>query len=151
MVFYILLISVSIFALYWSYTYRNIATNIITVGMVVGISMVLVPYQDLTTLGLYVYMFFVAMALGYGLQAKELELGSKITIGLMAASILAYWLWVLNHWHGNVVLFPVITIIVGLFGVVRKHKLKNELGFLAILFVDAIAILVEQWMKSMYY
>lgn len=151
MVFYILLILVSIFALYWSYTYRNIPSIIITVGMVLGISLVLFPYLNLKVFGLYFYLFFVAMALGYGVRAKELETSSRMVIGLMAASIIAYWLWVLNHWQGNTILFPILTILVGLFGVVRKQKLKYELGFLAILFVDAIAILVEYWMKMMYY
>ncbi len=120
---------------------------IITLGMIVGIILVFFPSKTIQTPGFYVYMGFVALAFIYGLTVKEKKIWARIIISLMSASIFAYWLWVLNHWHGNTVLLPIFTLLVGLAGIFSKAKLKNELGFLTILAVDAIAILIENWIK----
>jgi len=136
----------AIFGLYWTIKIKKPFPSIITIGMIAGIAMVFFPTQ--TIAGLYVYMGFVALAFVYGLTVKGKSIGEKIIICLMAASIIAYWLWVLNHWHGNAVLFPVITLLVGAVAIFSKASLKNELGFLLILFLDAIAILIENWMKT---
>ena len=66
----------------------------------------------------------------------------------MSGFIFAYWLWVLNHWHGNTLLAPIIVLLASTYGIVSKAKLKNELGFLVIFAVDAIAIIIENWMKA---
>ena len=93
-------------------------------------------------------MGFVAIAFIYGLAVKSRLLGERIAICLMSLPIFLYWLWVLNHWHGNVLLLPVIVLITALVGLVSKAKLKNEMGFLTILAVDAIAIIIEIMIKS---
>jgi hypothetical protein len=134
------------FGLYWTIKTKKAFSTIITLGMIAGIAVVFIPTR--TTTGLYIYMVFVALAFVYGLINKGKSVGERIVICLMAASIFAYWLWVFNHWHGNTLLFPIITLIVGIVAIIRKVKLKNELGFLVILFVDAIAILLEHWMKA---
>ena len=134
------------FGLYWTIKTKKTFPAIITLGMITGIVLVFFPTQ--TIVGLYVYMGFVALAFVYGLTVKGKSIGERIIICVMAASIIAYWLWVLNHWHGNAVLFPIITLLVGAVAIFSKAKLKNELGFLVILFVDAIAILLENWMKT---
>jgi multisubunit Na+/H+ antiporter MnhF subunit len=135
------------FGLYWTIKYKKLFPAIITLGMIAGIAVVFIPTR--TTTGLYIYMVFVALAFVYGLIIKGKSIGERIIICLMAASVFAYWLWVLNHWHGNTLFFPIITLLTGAAGVFSKAKLKNELGFLLILFVDAIAILLEHWMKAM--
>jgi hypothetical protein len=66
----------------------------------------------------------------------------------MSASIFVYWLWVLNHWHGNEMLAPILVLLVGLAGIISKANLKKELGFLTLLAVDAIAIIIEHFLKS---
>jgi hypothetical protein len=134
------------FGLYWIVKTKKTFPAIITMGMVVGITLVFFPTQ--TIAGLYIYMVFVALAFIYGLVAKGKSMGERIIICLIAVSIFVYWLWVLNHWHGNTVLFPIITLIVGIVAIIKKVKLKNELGFLLILFVDAIAILLENWIRA---
>lgn len=135
------------FGFYRTIKYKKLFPAIITLGMIAGIVLVFFPAQ--TIAGLYVYIGFVALAFIYGLVVKEKSIGERIVICLMAASIIAYWLWVLNHWHGNAVLFPALTLLAGSVGVFSKAKLKYELGFLVILFMDAIAILLENWMKTM--
>ena len=98
--------------------------------------------------GAYIYQGFVALAFMYGFTVKNKNIGDRIIICLMSASIFIYWIWVLNHWHGNTLLFPIVTLLAGLAAVIRKVKLKNELGFLIILMADAIAILLENWFKA---
>jgi hypothetical protein len=61
--------------------------------------------------------------------------------------IFAYWLWALNHWHGNAVFAAIFALLVAVAAIFSKAKLKNELGFLTILAVDAIVIIIENWMR----
>jgi hypothetical protein len=94
-------------------------------------------------------MAFVALAFLYGLVIKEKHLPERlIIICLLAASIFVYWLWILNHWHGNEVLAAILALFVSIAGVFRIRKLQDELGFLSILAVDTIVILLEVWMKQ---
>lgn len=136
-----------IFGVFWSIKEKKTLSTIITLGMIVGIIMIFFPSKTLQIPGFYVYMGFVALAFIYGITVKEKKIWTRIVISLMSISIFAYWLWVLNHWHGNTVLFPIFALLVGLGGIFSNVKLKKELGFLTILAVDAIAIILENWMK----
>ena len=136
------------FAFFLTIKTKKTFPTIITLGMIVGIVLALFPSKTIQTPGFYIYMGFVALAFVYGLTVKEKKILTRIILGLMSAPIFAYWLWVLNHWHGNAVLFPIITLLAGVTGIINKAKLKNELGFLTILAVDAIVILIENWMKA---
>ena len=135
------------FAIFWTIKTKKLFQAVISLGMIVGIVMTF-PQETIQTPVFYVYMGFVALAFVYGFIVKEKKIGERLIIILMSASIFAYWLWVLNHWHGNTVLFPIFTLVVAAAGFISKAKLKNELGFLIILAVDAIAILIENWMKA---
>ena len=148
MILKILMVLASVFALYWAGKIKNRMVTFITMGMIAGIVLTLFSTKTIQTSGFYVYMGFVALSFVYGLTMKERKIVDKLIICLMSASIFAYWLWVLNHWHGNAVLFAIFTLIVGVVGVFSKVKLKNEFGFIIILGVDAIAIILENWMKA---
>ena len=147
MILKILLALASIFGIYWTIKAKKTFPAIITLGMVVGISIVLFLPEKNNLTGFYIYMAFVALAFIYGLVIKEKHLPERLIICLLAASIFVYWLWILNHWHGNEVLAAILALFVSIAGVFRIRKLKDELGFLSILAVDAIAILLEVWMK----
>ena len=147
MILKILLGLAAAFALFWIIKTKKIFPTIITLGMIVGIVLTLFLSKTIQLPGFYLYMGFVALAFIYGLTAKEKKTGTRIIISLMSASIFAYWLWVLNHWHGNAVLLPILVLLVFVAGIIGKAKLRNELGFLTILAVDAIAIIIENWMK----
>ena len=146
MILKLILAIAAAFGFYWTIKTKKTLPSIITLGMIIGIMMVFIPSK--ITTGIYIYNGFVVLAFIYGLIVKGKSNGERIVICLMAASIAAYWLWVLNHWHGNAVLFPIITLLVGVVALFSKVKLKNELGFLVILFLDAVAILLENWMKA---
>jgi len=147
MILKILLASSAIFGIYWTIKAKKIFPAIITLGMVVGISIVLFLPEKNNLTGFYIYMAFVALAFIYGLVIKEKHLPERLIICLLAASIFVYWLWILNHWHGNEVLAAILALFVSIAAVFRIRKLKDELVFLSILAVDAIAILLEVWMK----
>ena len=148
MILKILLVLASVFALYWAVKIKNRKITFITLGMIAGIILTLFPTKTIQTYGFYVYMVFVALSFIYGLTMKEKKITDKLIICLMSASIFTYWLWVLNHWHGNTLLFAILALLVGVVGVISKAKLKNELGFIIILGIDAIAIILENWMKA---
>ena len=147
MILYILTLLVIIFALYWTIKIKKTFPAIITLGMIAGIVMVFSPSEITKTWGFYVYMAFTVIAFVYGLIVKELTRGSRITICLLSVSIFIYWLWVLNHWHGNTLVAPIFTLLVALTSIFYKVRLKNELAFVTLLVVDAVLILIEQWMK----
>ena len=144
----LILLLASAFAVYLLFRNKNLLSIAITSGMISGILLTVFLSGNIGHSGYYIYMGFVALAFIYGLICRELTIVSRIVICLMTASIFAYWLWVFNHWHGNVVFFPLITIITAIAGIIFRKKLKNEAGFLVILTADAIAILIEILMKA---
>jgi len=144
----VFLFSAAAFALYWHIKIKKVFPAIITVGMIAGMIMALVFPDTIRTTGFLIYMGFVALAFIYGLTVKEKGIWARIVIILMTAGIFTYWLWILNHWHGNEVLAPLLTLIAGLAGISGKVRLKNELGFLVLLAADAFVILIEHLLKS---
>jgi hypothetical protein len=143
-----ILLIASAFGLLWTIKMKRIFPAIITVGMVLGIVLTLFLSNSTLYPGIIVYLGFVTLAFVYGLVIKGMELWPRLIIVLMSAGIFAYWLWILNHWHGNEYLAAVFVLITGEAGVLSKVKLKNELGFLVILAADAIAIIIEHIMKA---
>jgi len=121
---------------------------IITTGMAAGVIAALFPYKTVQLTGIGIYFVFVALAFVYGLTANHLKLKARIVICLMSAPIFLYWLWVLNHWRGNELLLTIVVLLVGLYGLLTRAKLRNESGILIMLAADAIAIIIENWMKS---
>ncbi|MCD4745862.1 MAG: hypothetical protein K8R58_06145, partial [Bacteroidales bacterium] len=71
------------FALFWTIKTKKTFPAIITLGMIVGIVLVLFPSKTIQMLGYYVYMGFVALAFIYGLTVKEKKIVSRIIICLM--------------------------------------------------------------------
>jgi hypothetical protein len=136
------------FAVYWIFKTKKLIPAMISLGMIVGIILVIIPSLALVIQGFYIYMGFVAIAFIYGLTVKAKNIGERLVICLMSAGIFIYWLWVLNHWHGNERLAPILVILTALAGLIGKVKLKNESGFLAILLADAIAIILEFMIRS---
>jgi len=143
----ILLLLASAFAIYHTIRTKKAFPAVISLGMVAGILVALFTSRGLKLPGLYIYMVFLALALFYGIIVPDKKIRTRMVIMLMSSSIFVYWLWVLNHWHGNTLLMPMFTLLVGLIGIFNITKLKNEWGFLTILAVDAMAILIENWIK----
>jgi hypothetical protein len=135
------------FALLWTIKTRKLYPAIITVGLIVGIILTLFQARAVQFPGIHVYLGFVMLSFIYGLIVKEKDLKARIIICLMSASIFVYWLWVLNHWHGNEMLAPLLVLVAGTAGIVTKAKLRDEAGFLLILLADAIAIVIEHLLK----
>lgn len=138
----ILVALAAVFAAYWTFRIEKIIPKVVNIGMVIGIILVLTPALKLFTEGIYVYMGFVVLGFFHGLADKERALIDRLVICLMTTGIFLYWLWVLNHWHGNTILVPVFVLLVALAGILGKAKLRNEIGFLAIIAADAIALLI---------
>jgi hypothetical protein len=147
--FYKLLLALAAaFAIYWIFKTKKLVPALISIGMIVGIVMVIFPSLALLVPGFYVYLGFVAIAFIYGIAVKGKNFGERLVICLMSAGIFIYWLWALNHWHGNEMLAIILVILTALIGLISKAKLKNETGFLAILLTDAVAIILEVMFRS---
>lgn len=148
-IFYkILLALAAAFAIYWIFKTKKLIPALISIGMIVGIVMVIFPSLAFFVPGIYYYLAFVALAFIYGLAVKSRNFGERLVICLMSAGIFIYWLWALNHWHGNEMLAIILVLLTALIGLISKAKLKNETGFLAILLTDAVAIILEIMVRS---
>jgi len=137
----------AVFALFWIYRTRKLVPSVISIGMIAGIALVLLPGNKLLTAGLSIYIVFVFIAFVYGIFAKGLTIWPRLVICIMAASIMTYWFWRLNHLHGNELLLPILSLLVGAAALISQAKLKNEAGFLVILAADAVAIIAENLMR----
>ena len=137
----------AVFALFWIYRTRKPVPSVISIGMIAGIALVLLPGNKLLTPGLSIYIVFVIIAFVYGIFAKELTIWARLVICIMAASIMTYWFWRLNHLHGNELLLPILSLLIGAAALISQAKLKKEAGFLVILAADAVAIIAENLMK----
>jgi hypothetical protein len=136
------------FALFWTFKNKQPFPSVITLGMIIGTMVLLMSAGPFKSWGLFIYMAFVALAFVYGIVVKNLTAPDRLIVCLMSLSIFAYWLWVLNHWHGFAPLAPMVTLIAAFVALFKKTELRNETGFLAFLSFDALAILVEQMMKA---
>lgn len=142
-----ILIVAAIFAIAWSARNRKIFPLLISIGMSIGIILAVSTVAKLFLPGVLIYLIFVSLAIFYAVAVKHLDVFSRICIIVMALSIMAYWIWILNHMHGNTLFFPIITLIMSITALFKQSRLKYELGFLVILVADAIAILLEQLFK----
>jgi len=137
----------SLFALFWIFRTRQIFPAFVSAAMIISIILVLYPSIQNYFDGLYIYMTACLLAFMYGVyKLRNGNLPALIIMG-SSASILLYWLWVINHWHGNTLIFPAITLIIGGVAILSRARVKNELGFLVILIADAITIILEEMLK----
>jgi len=131
------------FALFWTYRTRKLIPSVISLGMITGVLLVLLPHNVMLTAGLSIYIVFVLFSFIYGLFVKGMTIWQRIIICIMSATILLYWLWRLNHMPGFVLILPILSLLIGMAALISKVKLRNEAGFLVILAADAVAIIVE--------
>ena len=143
----ILLLSAA-FGLFWTIKTKKVFPALITLGMIVGIIVTLFLSRTIPLYGFYIYMGFVAMSFVYGLTVISRKLWPGLVISLMSVFIFTYWLWVLNHWHGNELLLAYAVVLTSVVAIITKTKLRNELGFLVVLGADALAIILEHFMKA---
>ncbi|MEE4256077.1 MAG: hypothetical protein V2I47_03485 [Bacteroidales bacterium] len=139
----ILIILAAVFALYWTFRIKKLIPKLINLGMVLGIVILMIPQLKLFETGLYIYLGFLVVAFFYGLADPRRSLIDRLVICLMSAGIFLFWLWTVNHWAGNTIYMPVFVLLIALAGMITKTKLRNELGFLVIITMDAIAILLS--------
>jgi len=139
----ILIILALVFAVYWTFQIKKVIPMVINIGMVLGITILLIPALKLFDPGLYIYLGFTVMGFFYGLADRNRPLIDRLVICLMTAGIFIFWLWTTNHWHGNTLLMPAFVLLVALAGLLTRAKLRSEYGFLAIIAADAIAILLS--------
>ena len=147
LILHILLELAALFALYWTLRTKKLFPGIISILMIVGIVLVLYPEIQNIMYGLFIYMAACVLAMIYGFfQLKSNKLSAYFII-IMSTSMFVHWLWLTNHWHGNTLIFPFITLIAGGVALISRSKMKNELGFLVILAADAIVVILETMLK----
>lgn len=148
LIYRILLELAAVFAIYWIMKTKKLLPSIISVTLIIGVIIALYPSLQNQFNDFYVYMASCLIALIYGVYILAKNRFGAYIVVLMAGGIFLYWLWVINHWHGNTLIAPAITLIAGAVGIIGRARLRNELGFLVILAMDAGLIFFEAWMKA---
>ena len=147
MILKVILLLAAAFAVYQLFNTRKTIPAMLTIGLIVALLMVVLPFLHMYDPGKYIYIGFVFLALVYGIFTSGKSVGERIILTLMPAGILAYWIWVTNHWHGNTLLLAYLVIILAIIGLFFRKKFKNEIGYLSILAADALAIVLEYFLK----
>ncbi|NOR86409.1 MAG: hypothetical protein GQ527_02245 [Bacteroidales bacterium] len=147
LIYRILLELSAVFAIYWIMKTKKLLPSIISSALIIGIIVALYPSLQNQFNDFYVYMASCLLAIIYGIYMLSRNRFGAYIIVLMSGGVFLYWLWVINHWHGNALVGPAITLIAGAVGLIGRAKLRNELGFLVILAMDAGLLLLEAWMK----
>ena len=146
-IIHIILELAALFAFYWTLRTKKLVPGIISILMIIGIVLLIYPGIQDAFYGLYVYMAACILAMVYGFfQLKSNKLSAYFII-IMSTSMFVHWLWITNHWHGNTLIFPFITLIAGGVALISRSQMKKELGFVVILAADAIAVILENMLK----
>jgi hypothetical protein len=137
-----------IFAIYWMLRVKNRYVFMMTSGLVLAGLLVLFAPGDFHEYGIHLYLISAAAVVVYGVISKQRTLEQRLVISLAALATITHWVWVSNHWHGNTLLLAILILLIGAYALIRRIRLKNELGILIIFMVDASVILLEAWLKS---
>jgi len=143
----IIISAAAIFGLLYSIRTKDTLAIIISAGLSVGIAIALLSALIYRPVGFYIYMLFVLVAAIYALVKDGLVLRQRIFLLLICASVFTYWLFSINHWHGNLWLLMIVPVITFIWWLVCKVKIKNELGFVVIMVADALAVIFEYWIQ----
>jgi hypothetical protein len=143
----ILLTLAGVYALYRQIKMKNVYWGVLAAGIFSGLIMAISPPFSVQNAGLYVYMGFVALTFAYGLASRDTGPGTRMVLLLMSAGIFTYWLWRLNHWHGNELIAAIAVLTALAAGIIAKAKLRKVSGILILLASDAVAILAEHLMR----
>lgn len=134
----------AIFALYHTWRTGFSIPSGISMGMVAGIALVLMPSKIMQASGIIIYIVGVFAALVYGIFQKELDTRSRLVVSLFSVSILIYWFMRLTHLPGSYIVLLSFLLITAIVSISGKLKLRNELGFLAIMLADVLSIFAEK-------
>lgn len=144
----ILFLLALVFAIYWMVRVKNRYVIILTSGLVLSALLVLFAPGDLREYGMHLYLISAAAVIVYGAFSKQKNAEQRLVISLAALATITHWVWVGNHWHGNTLLIAIMVLLIGAYALIRRVRLKNELGIFMIFMVDASVILLEAWLKS---
>ncbi len=148
MILKILFLLSLVFAIYWMVRVKNRYISVLTSGLALAGLMVLFAPGDLREYGMHLYLISAAAVVIYGIFAKQKIAEQRLVISLAALASITHWVWVGNHWHGNTLLIAIMVLLIGAYALIRRVRLKNELGILMIFMVDASVILLEAFLKS---
>jgi hypothetical protein len=112
-----------------------------------GVAIALLSSTIYRPIGFIAYMVSILIAVLYAITSDGLSIRKRIFILLICASVFTYWLFAINHWHGNLWLFMIVPVLVFIWWLVCKVPIKKELGFIVIMVADAVAVAFEYWVN----
>jgi hypothetical protein len=147
MVAKIIIIAGTIFGVVYSVRKRETLPIVISAGMAMGVAIALLSSTIYRPIGFIAYMVSVLIAALYAFVGEGMVLRRRLFLLLISASVFTYWLFAVNHWHGNIWLFMTIPVLVFIWWLVCKVRISNELGFVVIMVADALAVVFEYWVN----
>lgn len=137
----------AVFSLIWAAKIKKSSITLISLGLVIGVTLTLIS-NNLLTAGFIIYMVFCVLMVFYGLLLIKRKLIIRLLIVLPPVLMFLFWLWRLNHWHGNTLLLPIVVLCIMFIILTGRFKMKNETGLLVLISADAFTAILEQLMKN---
>ncbi|MCT4600383.1 MAG: hypothetical protein N4A32_05745 [Marinifilaceae bacterium] len=124
--------------------FGNIKTILITVGLALGIILILSPLKRFDYAGQLIYIISTIGALAYTLRFNDISKQQQKCLFGIIFPILIYWIVAFFHFPGlGIVRFLLFLTIVAFFvGLVNRCFRRSEMGFVLIFVVDALSLLV---------
>ncbi len=141
----IILIVAAIFGILYSIRRKDAFPIVISAGLSLGILIALAAPSIYRPLGFYCYMLFLVLSAIYALIKDGMVLRQRIFLIAISGFVFTYWLFAINHWHGNLWLFMIPPVLVFIWWLVCKVKIKYELGFVVIIVADALSVIFDYW------
>jgi len=142
-----ILIVATVFGILYSIRIKDTFPIVISAGLSLGILIALAAPSIYRPLGFYFYMLFLVVSVIYALIKDGMVLRQRIFLIAISAFVFTYWLFAINHWHGNLWLFMITPVLVFIWWLVCKVKIRYELGFVVIMVADALAVIFEYWVN----
>lgn len=147
MILKIIISLAALFTIIWAAKIKKPLVSLISTGLVVGVALIVIS-EKLLLPGFFIYMGFCILMVIYGLFLIKRKLPVRLLIILPPALMFLYWIWRLNHWHGNTLLVPIVVLCIIFIILIGKFKIRNEAGLLVLISVDALTAILEQLMKN---
>jgi len=129
----------SLWALYHSIKNKNLITAIITLGLIAGIVLVFINFNNSINTGVIVFLIFATIALLYSFLYFKFPFDKRLILAFIILPIIFYWIFHLRQlpganfvWMGLFVPFFAL-----LYLITKPVNLKNEWGFIIILLAEA--------------
>lgn len=134
----ILLSIASLYIVFHAIRIKKMIPALIGFGMIA--SFILVNFY--LNAGFYLYIFFLLIASAWGILSWKEKGFYAILIIVPPLFMATFWFWTLQHWHGNTIIAPALTLVFCIPIIIKWKTFRNAWGYLIFIGLDALSIIL---------